>query len=264
MEQLNSQVARALTVINRQRSALDSISDNFDVLIPQWRDRTTRMLRDLLIDDELRLLANAQAGTWGQEKATLNKFMIDLEIGVRDLPEHYLLLTQLEALPSTAAPSVDQSISSIVPSGHSVFVVHGHDALAKSELARTLEKLKLTAIVLHEQENEGKTIIEKFERDASRVSFAVVLFTPDDVGHAQGKPDTAKPRARQNVVLELGYFCGALGRSKVCVLHKGDVEIPTDYLGVVYTKMDDSGAWRFELAKELKRAGLPIDMNNLA
>lgn len=264
MEQHTSQVERALAIVRRQRSALSSITNNFSVLIPQWRDRTTRMLRDLMIDDELRMLASTQGTTWLEEQAVLNKFMIDLEIGVRDLPEHYLLQVQLNTEPPMAELPDRESISSTTPIGHAVFVVHGHDPLAKVDLARTLEKLKLTAIVLHEQENEGKTIIEKFERDASKVSFAVVLFTPDDVGYAQGKPDTSKPRARQNVVLELGYFCGALGRAKVCVLHKGDVEIPTDYLGVVYTKMDDTGAWRFELAKELKRAGLPVDMNDLA
>ncbi len=135
--------------------------------------------------------------------------------------------------------------------------------MAKIELARTLEKLKLDAIVLHEQPNEGKTVIEKFERDASKVSFAVVLLTPDDFGYPKGKPDEAKPRARQNVVLELGFFSGALGRSNVCVLYKGDLEIPSDYLGVVYVPMDDGGAWKFALARELRQANLPVDLNNL-
>ena len=141
--------------------------------------------------------------------------------------------------------------------------MHGHDSLSKTEVARTLEKLGLEAIVLHEQPNEGKTIIEKFERDASQVGFAVVLLTPDDIGYPKNKPDSKKARARQNVILELGYFCGVLGRSNVCVLFKGDTEMPSDYLGVVYVRMEDSGAWRFNLAKELKQAGVPVDLNNL-
>ena len=70
-----------------------------------------------------------------------------------------------------------------------------------------------------------------------------------------------KARARQNVVFELGYFIGRLGRNRVCALYAEGVEIPSDYSGVVYTKLDASGAWRLELAKELKAAGLPVDMN---
>jgi predicted nucleotide-binding protein len=145
-----------------------------------------------------------------------------------------------------------------------IFVVHGHDSEAKIELARTIEKLKLIAVILHEQPNEGKTIIEKFERDASQVSFAVVLLTPDDIGYPKSNPDSMKPRARQNVILELGFFTGALGRSNVCVLYKGDVEIPSDYMGVTYIPMDDGGAWRFALGKELRQANLTVDLNDLS
>ena len=144
-----------------------------------------------------------------------------------------------------------------------MFVVHGHDNLAKMELARTLERLKLRAVVLHEQPNEGKTVIEKFERDASKAAFAVVLLTPDDVGYPVGKPDDSKRRARQNVILELGYFSGSLGRANVCVLYKGEVDIPSDYIGVAYVQMDDAGSWRFTLAKELRQAGLQVDLNDL-
>lgn len=121
----------------------------------------------------------------------------------------------------------------------------------------------MEAIILHEQPNEGKTVIEKFERDASQVSFAVVLLTPDDIGYPKNKQKEAKSRARQNVVLELGYFSGILGRSNVCVLYKDEVDIPSDYLGVVYVPFDKEGAWRFNLSKELKQAGLSIDLNKL-
>jgi len=142
-----------------------------------------------------------------------------------------------------------------------VFIVHGHDEAAKVNVARFLEKLGLTPIILHEQPNKGRTIIEKFEDHAAEVGFAVVLLTPDDIGAAKDAADSLRERARQNVILELGYFSGALGRDRVCVLYKDEVEIPNDYLGVVYTPLDSSGGWNLKLAKELKESGFDIDMN---
>jgi predicted nucleotide-binding protein len=73
--------------------------------------------------------------------------------------------------------------------------------------------------------------------------------------------DSQQPRARQNVILELGYFLGRLGRSRVCALYVEGLEIPSDYSGVLYVKLDGDGGWRLNLAKELKAAGLPVDMN---
>src|SRR6266446_6289118 len=109
-----------------------------------------------------------------------------------------------------------------------VFVVHGRDEAAKQEVARFLEKLRLEPIVLHEQLNRGQTIIEKFEKHAAEARFAIVLLTPDDVGYRADQADRAKPRARQNVVLELGVFLAKLGRQNVVALMKDDVEIPSD------------------------------------
>ncbi|MCL4109610.1 UNVERIFIED_CONTAM: hypothetical protein GTU68_049203 [Idotea baltica] len=133
----------------------------------------------------------------------------------------------------------------------------------KQTVARALSQLSLVPIVLHERPNCGQTIIEKFERE-SDVGFAVVLLSPDDCGYARSSGETsAKNRARQNVVLELGYFVGKLGRSKVCALRKGDTEVPSDFAGVVYTRFDDAGAWRFSLGQELNAAGYEIDLNKL-
>lgn len=142
-----------------------------------------------------------------------------------------------------------------------VFIVHGHDEVAKTNVARFIEKLDLKAIILHEQPNKGQTIIEKFESNAANVGFAVILLTSDDVGASKDSPKNVKARARQNVILELGYFCSALGRNRVCVLYKEDVEIPSDYLGVVYTPLDSANGWHLKLAKEIKEAGLDIDLN---
>ncbi len=145
--------------------------------------------------------------------------------------------------------------------GEDVFVVHGHDDAAKEMVSRFIERLDLKAIILHEQPNAGRTLIEKFLAH-SNVGFAVVLLTPDDVGEQKDKAAELKPRARQNVIFELGYFIGKLGRERVCPLYVEGVEIPSDY-PVVYVPLDTAGGWRLELAKELKAAGLPIDMNKV-
>jgi len=146
---------------------------------------------------------------------------------------------------------------------NAVFVVHGHDDATKEKVARFIEKLGIEAIILHEQVNKGLTIIEKFEEYSQKAAFAVVLYTPDDVAYPLGEEKQGRPRARQNVVLEMGYFVGKLGRNKVCVLYKGDVELPSDILGVVYTKIDDADAWKLNVAKELKLAGYDVDLNKL-
>ena len=141
-----------------------------------------------------------------------------------------------------------------------VFVVHGRDDGTKETVARFLTKLQLEPIILHEQANQGRTIIEKFEEYA-QVGFAVVLLTPDDTCCAEDESDTPRFRARQNVILELGFFLGKLGRPQTLTLRKDDVEIPSDYDGVTYTPMDDQGAWRMDLVRELKAAGLDVDAN---
>ncbi len=107
------------------------------------------------------------------------------------------------------------------------------------------------------------TVANEFGKDAvpSDVGFAVVLLTPDDVG---GPLDgDTQPRARQNVILELGYFVGKLGRSRVAVFKQGDVEVPSDFGGVVYIQFDGAGAWQQALGKELREAGFDVDWNEI-
>lgn len=141
-----------------------------------------------------------------------------------------------------------------------VFIVHGHDEAAREATARFLERLGLEPVILHEQASGGRTIIEKMEH-YSEVGYAVVLLTPDDEGRNKSQDEPYRDRARQNVILELGYFTGKIGRNRVCALHRGSVEIPTDYLGVLYVPLDEGGGWQLRLAKELKAAGFEIDMN---
>jgi predicted nucleotide-binding protein len=144
-----------------------------------------------------------------------------------------------------------------------IFVVHGHDEGAREAVARFLEKIEFIPIILQEQPNQGRTIIEKFEDHAGEASFAVVLLTPDDVGGARAAGASSE-RPRQNVVFELGFFVGRLGRGKVCLLRRGDLEDFSDFQGVVYTEMDASGGWKIRLARELEAAGLTVDVGKAA
>ena len=140
-----------------------------------------------------------------------------------------------------------------------VFIVHGHDNLAKQEVARFIEKLSFKAIILSEQPSEGKTIIEKIE-EYSDVDFGIVLYTPCDEGREKGL-STLNPRARQNVVFEHGFLIGKLGRESVKKKKKGPVETPNDISGIIYTPMDENGGWKLMIAQEMKRVGYQIDLN---
>jgi predicted nucleotide-binding protein len=142
---------------------------------------------------------------------------------------------------------------------NSVFLVHGHDEEAKQTVARFLEKGGIKVIILHEQPDGGRTIIEKLEANAL-VGAAIVLLTPDDEGYSMKAPDKKEPRARQNVVLELGYFSAKLGRSHVIALVKPPVTKPSDYDGVVYTVLDEHGGWKLKIASELREMGLRFDL----
>lgn len=140
--------------------------------------------------------------------------------------------------------------------------MHGHDGEAKVTVARFLLKLLAREpIILHEQADRGRTIIEKFEAHAGQVGSAIVLLAGDDEGGAVGKPQ--QRRARQNVVLELGFFLAKLGRERVVILHEQDVELPSDIHGVLYVPLDSQGAWRNAVARELQAAGLEVDLTAL-
>jgi len=172
---------------------------------------------------------------------------------IQRVREHFDTLKLLEA--------ESDSTQTVHTSGKDAFIVHGHDETVKERVARYIEKLGLNAIILHEQPNAGRTIIEKFET-YSNVGFAVILLTPDDVGASRQATSNNQLRARQNVIFELGYFIGKLGRNRVCALYKQEIELPSDIDGLLYLPLDNSGAWKLSLAKEIKHAGIPIDLDN--
>jgi len=146
-----------------------------------------------------------------------------------------------------------------------IFIVHGHNEEMKQSVARIVEKLDFNPIILHEQANKGKTIIEKFT-DNSDVLFAIVLLSADDIAYVKAdSPDNGQFRARQNVIFELGYFIGKLGRERVLALHQqiDNFEIPSDYSGVIFVPFDEKGKWQFDLIRELKAIGVNVDANKI-
>jgi len=141
-----------------------------------------------------------------------------------------------------------------------IFIVHGHDDGLKNEVALFVQRLGIEPIILHEQANRGHTIIEKIEAN-SDVGFAIVLYTPCDMGRVSSSKEE-KPRARQNVVFEHGYFVAKLGRENVVALNKGYVEVPNDLSGMIYTSYDQN-TWKRDIAHELHHSGYNIDFSRV-
>jgi len=145
------------------------------------------------------------------------------------------------------------------PSGRSpnrVFVVHGQNEAARTAVVSFLSTTGLQGIVLHDQPNMGRHLLTKFIDEAELTTFAIVLMTDDDIGSLKG--ENLAPRARQNVILELGYFLSHLGQQRVCALITPGLQTPSDFDGIVYIRMDNTAQWQTELKRELKAAGMPL------
>lgn len=239
-------------------AALDQLRNDYDV----WNDFNRELLRRRFSTAEI---ADEYSRFYG------GSFSMDPTLEQRvgyvrsDISDKINRLTSIRGrLPlfdeaGSASPALSRESLGTMP-GTSVFVVHGRNEHRKSEVARFLEGLGLDAIILHEQPNAGRTVIEKFETYAGRAGFAVVVVTADDEG-GLANTDVRGPRARQNVVFELGFFFGKLGRNRVCVLFESGVEKPSDIDGIVYLPFE--GEWKLALGRELKAAHLPFDINKL-
>jgi len=243
----------------RQRTQLASYVADADKIqeygqIAHWSNRVARFFAEAMGADEADRFRNLGP----------NDGFDDLALRVGHLEG---LIAKDDDDAATPVPGVSERHTAdpgpAAPSTREVFVVHGHDGEAKESVARFLGKLGLEPIILHEQPNQGRTLIEKFETSSRSVAFAVVLLTPDDLGRTVNKPPELHPRARQNVILELGYFIGRLSRTRVCALYKGGVELPSDFQGVVYIEFDPAGAWKAKLAQELVGAKITINLEGL-
>jgi predicted nucleotide-binding protein len=145
-----------------------------------------------------------------------------------------------------------------------IFIVHGHDALMKNLVNSFVIKIGLNPIILDEKENQGNTVIEKFEQAAANASYAIILMSPDD--KVLPEDDKIIYRPRQNVVFEMGYFISVLGRSRVLILSKRNLplEFPTDLSGLIHEAFEENNdRWKIRIIKELNILGYGIDANNL-
>jgi predicted nucleotide-binding protein len=150
-----------------------------------------------------------------------------------------------------------------------IFVVHGHDTAAREQLELVLHKLRLEPFVLQNTDGGGGTILERLEQmigKKAQSAFGIVLLTPDDLGYAKRDGEgEAKPRARQNVILELGMLLASLTRERVAILSKGYVEHPSDMAGLIYIGFNDHVKETVpKLASRLQAAGIPLDAQAIA
>lgn len=235
-----------------------------------WRERTGLLLeRCFATPDEAKAMRNACeiSPAAGLLEKRIKTVKAAAQAGVMELGS---LLKNLDLYsdsnPSNSMPSDNHRKTSACanPSSKCIFIVHGHDRSNRAELELFLKELGLEPIVLERQANGGMSLIEKFEK-YSDVSYAVVLATADDIGYAvaeEGKPDAKRAkekRARQNVVFELGYFAGRLGRGRTCCLTSGGVQLPTDLAGLVEIRFNNHlEEAKEQIRRELRSAGFSL------
>lgn len=247
-EELDKLVRMARRYITSSHKAKGSAVQRWSKRSLKWLERN---YKDTNYPNEfLVLLEPSHSSYIGLSKSDVNRIQKKLRI---------LLSTQKDnsEKPKPVITEIDKEKI------RSIFIVHGRNHSLKEEVARFIEKLHLKPVILHEQPNKGRTVIEKFI-EHSDVSFSIILLTPDDKGGlADEQVANYKLRARQNVIFELGYFIGKLGRDKVCALYLPGVEIPSDYSGILFIQVDLNGNWKLQLAKEIKSVGVKIDLNNV-
>jgi predicted nucleotide-binding protein len=226
----------------------------------KWATFTIDLLKTLFVDMQIRK-------EFGDDWIPPSGYQLEIEQFVKWMNTRIdrldSILERLDLFPLYGLSNKAVQAQEKVSNNKEIFLVHGQDEGTMHEVARVIEKIGLTPIILHEQADKGRTIIEKFEDHSRNIGFAVVLMTPDDVGGPKDHFLGQKPRARQNVIFELAFFVGMLGRDRVCALRKGEVELPTDYLGVLYKPMDSAGAWKGKLAKEIQEAGFIVDVSKV-
>jgi predicted nucleotide-binding protein len=232
----------------------------------RWRDVTREALAHVYVGEEIRseFEDSAWSGT-GSSRDWLERLSHEVRLlresvnklasfreRLRFADEPRPRLEPAEAIEATTA----QAAAPAESGPPVVFLVHGHDIGTRETVARFLEREgpdDVDVVILEEQANKGRTVLEKLEDHAASAKYAIVLLTADDVGRAKDSEEL-KPRARQNVVFEFGWFCGLIKRKNVAVLHDPKVELPSDLAGLVYIPL--TGDWQRKLTDELKSSGL--------
>ncbi len=265
---LQERIEKGLELKQRRvetRETLEALSNDYN----KWDSFNTELLKRTFTTDEMA----KEYDSWGVVSMLMREPSLGEKIaGVyKDIDKkiHRIdsIIERLELIP------LSETVQEAVPTQESqsaqtrtkkVFVVHGRDEIAKTNLEIFLHEVGLEPVVLHRQADEGMTIIEKFEKH-SDVGYAFILLTPDEVAYLASeasKPDSERNkefRARPNVIFEFGFFVGKLGRSRVCCLYTGDVSLPSDISGMIYKRYEKSiEEVAYSLIKDLKASGYAI------
>lgn len=262
--------AKAIETLNKLISEIDRVERNSPEHA-RWLSNVLRVLDEKFGSDS-QYSSTIRSFPW---KETASRIYSGYDISAqmqRDNQTAYkrqmgqakgIILSAVDALTDLGSESNEETSEIDVKyDSEKVFIVHGHNESVKLSVARTIESIGLTPIILAEQPDKGRTVIEKFEKEGNDVGFAVVLLTADDKGR-KNRARTMQSRARQNVVFEMGYFMALLGRERVMLLLQEGVEEPSDLKGVVYTALDKDGAWRYKLVKELREQGYDASSDSL-
>jgi hypothetical protein len=228
--------------------------------VAQWRDYNRTWLDRYLGGEaaqEYRVASDHHYGYgWAEDPHTNLQYLIDEvngEVSKLESIRGRLSIWAMESGSASPSHSVPRWLDK------PIFIVHGSDTLRAESVAHTVSTATgRKTIILREEANLGQTLIEKFEKHAAEVSYAIIILTPDDKGSRAGDTDS-RPRGRQNVIFEMGYFYGLIGRAKVSVLLYPGVEKPSDMDGIAYITFDDNRAWKTELLRELRHAGFDIN-----
>lgn len=247
-------------------NALESARNEYS----KWNSFNDELLNRIFSTDQFAKEYSWWGGVFvGRDEPSLGEKIAELH---KDIDEkiHRLdsIVERLQLVPVSRAaepPQVsERSDATSRERTKKVFVVHGHDEIAKTNLEMFLNEIGLQPIVLHRQADEGLTVIEKFEKH-SDVGYAFILLTPDEVAYLKADEDKndrdrkKESRARPNVIFEFGYFVGKLGRSRVCCLYTGNVTLPSDVSGMIYKKFNSSiDEVAYSIIKDLKASGYSV------
>lgn len=264
---LQGRIEKGMELKSRQvntRESFEELNNNYS----KWDSFNSELLRRIFTTDE----AAKEYDYWGVISVSMYEESLGEKIAgtYKDIDKkiHRLdsIIERLELIPLAQEVSLEASASppSLQPRSKKVFVVHGHDEIAKTSLEVFLHEIGLEPVVLHRQADEGLTVIEKFEKH-SEVGYAFILLTPDEVAYVvaeAAKPEAERRtelRARPNVIFEFGYFVGKLGRSRVCCLYTGNVSLPSDVSGMIYKKYERSiEEVAYSVIKDLKASGYEV------
>lgn len=265
---LQERIEKGLELKQRQvetRETFEMLSNDYS----KWDSFNSELLKRIFTTDEMA----KEYDFWGAMMMSMHEPSLSEKVAhvYQDVNKkiHRLdsIIERLELIPlssgiQTAVPAQVSSPSQARTK--KVFVVHGRDEVAKTNLEVFLHEIGLEPVVLHRQADEGMTIIEKFEKH-SDVGYAFILLTPDEVSYLaseETKPDAERIkefRARPNVIFEFGYFVGKLSRSRVCCLYTGDVTLPSDVSGMIYKRYDKSiEDVAYSIIKDLRASGYTI------